>query len=80
MKRSQGMPWAGYGAAKRVEFRGVDAVLLARRQYHPVRFGECGVDLAQSKTPCTWRRPLYGTWEISFLPGRHAGPDHEGKS
>ena len=19
--------------------------------------------LAQSETPCTWRRPLYGTWE-----------------
>ncbi len=31
--------------------------------------GECGMDLAQSETPCTWRRPLYGTWEISSLPG-----------
>ena len=35
----------------------------------------CGMDLAQSETPCTWRRPLYGTWEISFparcgMPGR----------
>jgi hypothetical protein len=21
---------------------------------------------------------LYGTWEVSFVPGRHAGPIHEG--
>ncbi len=37
--------------------------------------GEYGMDLAQSETPCTWRCPLYGTWEISFparcgMPGR----------
>ena len=31
--------------------------------------GECEMDLAQSETPCTWRRPLHGTWEISSLPG-----------
>ena len=31
--------------------------------------GECGMDLAQSETPCTWRCPLYGTWEISLVPG-----------
>ena len=31
--------------------------------------GEHGMDLAQSETPCTWRRPLYGTWEISSVPG-----------
>ena len=30
--------------------------------------GEYGMDLAQSETPCTWRRPLYGTWEISLAP------------
>ena len=28
----------------------------------PVRY------LAQSKTLCTWRRSLTGTWEISILP------------
>ncbi len=31
--------------------------------------GEHGMDLAQSETPCTWRRPLYGTWEISSVSG-----------
>jgi len=45
-----------------------------------MHFGECEMNLAQSETPCTRRRPLYGTWEISFLPGWHAGSDHEGKS
>ena len=30
--------------------------------------GERAVDLAQSETLCTWRRPLYGTWEISSVP------------
>jgi hypothetical protein len=29
-----------------------------------------GVDLAWSETLCTWRRPLYGTWEISSVPGQ----------
>ena len=28
----------------------------------------CGMDLAQSETPCTWRRPLCGTWEASCRP------------
>ena len=31
--------------------------------------GEYGMDLAQSETPCTWRRLLYGTWEISSVSG-----------
>ena len=26
--------------------------------------------LAQSKTLCTWRRSLTGTWEISILPAQ----------
>ena len=34
-----------------------------------MRHGEYGMDLAQSETSCTWRRPLYGTWEISLVPG-----------
>ncbi len=33
----------------------------------------CGMDLAQSETPCTWRRPLCGTWEISFVPDLGSG-------
>ncbi len=28
----------------------------------------CGMDLAQSETPCAWRRPLCGTWEASCRP------------
>src|SRR5262245_31759855 len=36
--------------------------------------------LAQSKTPCTWRRPFVGTWETSSVSGGHAGPAHEGNS
>ncbi len=28
----------------------------------------CGMDLAQSETPCAWRRPLCGTWEASWRP------------
>ncbi len=35
--------------------------------------GECGMDLAQSETPCVWRSPLYGTWEISLAPGLGSG-------
>jgi hypothetical protein len=31
--------------------------------------GEGEMGLAQSETPCTWRRPLYGTWEISSVSG-----------
>ncbi len=38
------------------------------------------MDLAQSETPCTWRRPLCGTWEISLAPGSRFGPVQEGKS
>src|ERR1700756_2582165 len=25
--------------------------------------------LAQAETPCMWRSPLYGTWEVSPVPG-----------
>ncbi len=32
--------------------------------------GKCGTNLAPSETPCTWRCPLTGTWEISFTPGQ----------
>ncbi len=32
--------------------------------------GKRGTNLAPSETPCTWRRPLTGTWEISFTPGQ----------
>src|SRR5262245_56087347 len=80
LKRSQGRPWAGYGAAKRVEFRGADLVLLKRRQHPPRANGLRTRSLALSETPCTWRRPLYGTWETSFVSGQHAGPAHEGNS
>ncbi len=31
------------------------------------------MDLAQSETPCVWRSPLYGTWEISLAPGLGSG-------
>ena len=37
-----------------------------------------GMDLAQSETPCAWRRPLYGTWEISSAPALRLGPVQEG--
>ena len=30
--------------------------------------GQCWTDLAQSETLSTWRRPSYGTWEISSVP------------
>ncbi len=40
----------------------------------------CGMDLAQSETPCTWRRPLCGTWEASCCPQpRLAVPGQSGK-
>ena len=43
-------------------------------------YGECGMDLAQSETPCTWRRPLCGTWEASCRPQpRRAVPGQSGK-
>ncbi len=40
--------------------------------------GEHEMDLAQSETPCAWRRPLCGTWEASFVPGPRFGPVQEG--
>jgi hypothetical protein len=80
LKRSQGMPRAGYGAAKRVEFRGADLVLLKRRQHPPRVNGLRTRSLALSETPCTWRRPLRGTWEASFVSGQSTGPAHEGNS
>src|SRR5215470_12467279 len=52
LKRSQGRPRAGYGAAKRVEFRGADAVLLAGKQHPPRANGLRTRSLAQSETPC----------------------------
>jgi hypothetical protein len=36
-------------------------------------------NLAQSETLCTWRRSLRGTWEVSSMPGRCAGPAREGR-
>ena len=30
--------------------------------------GQCWLDLAQSETLSTWRRPSFGTWEISSVP------------
>ena len=36
---------------------------MASREHH----------LAQSETPCTWRRTLTGTWEISAVPAVVAG-------
>ncbi len=29
-------------------------------------------------TPCVWRSPLCGTWEISFVPESRFGPVQEG--
>src|SRR5262249_31682212 len=80
LKRSQGIPRAGYGAAKRVEFRGADLVLLKRRQHPPRANGLRTRSLALSETPRTWRRPLHGTWVISFVSGPHTGPAREGNS
>jgi hypothetical protein len=56
---------SGYRAAKRVELRSTDLVLLKRRQHPPRAKGLRTRSLALSETPCTWRRPLYGTWEFS---------------
>jgi hypothetical protein len=28
-----------------------------------------GKNLAQSETLCTWRSSLFGTWEVSSMPG-----------
>src|SRR5262249_61301196 len=52
LKRSQGIPRAGYRAAKRVEFRGADLVRLKRRQHPPRVNGLRTRSLAQSETPC----------------------------
>src|SRR5262245_14703348 len=79
-KRSQGRPWAGYRASKRVEFRGADLVPLKRRQHPPRANGLRTRSLALSETPCTWRSPLYGNWRSHPCPERHAGPAHEGNS
>jgi hypothetical protein len=69
LKRSQGRPRAGYGAAKRVEFRGADLILLKRRQ-HPLRANGLRTrSLALSETLCNRRRPLYGIWEVSSASG-----------
>ena len=35
---------------------------------------------AAQETPCTWRRPLCGTWEILLVPGLRSGPVQEGES
>ena len=51
-----------------------------RRQHLPSRTGLDGANLAQSETLCTWRSSLHGTWEVSSVPGRQAGPVHEGNS
>src|SRR5258708_13408278 len=53
--------------------------------FHSLRVGNAGGqlvwrNLAQSKTLCTWRSSLCGTWEASSVSGRHAGPAHEGES
>src|SRR5580704_7906655 len=53
---------------------------LTRRQHLPWRIGLHGKNLARSKTLCTWRSSLHGTWETSSVSGRDAGPAHEGKS
>ncbi len=39
--------------------------------------GKSTSDLAQSKTLCTWKSSLYGTWEVSSTPWL-AGSVHEG--
>jgi hypothetical protein len=59
----------GWVSAKRVEFRGADAVELAGKQ-HPRRANGLRMrSLALSKTPRTWRSPLYRNWEISPVSG-----------
>ncbi len=55
--------------------------LVWRRQHHRRRNkGQYAMDLAQSETPCTWRRPLCGTWEISLVPRLRSGPVQEDES
>ena len=50
VKRSQGRPWAGYRAAKRVQFRGADLVLVKEGNTTHAQW-LAWVDLAQSETP-----------------------------
>ena len=68
VKRSQGRPWAGYRAAKRVQFRGADLVLVREGNTTHAQW-LAWVDLAQSETLRTWRRSLHGTWETSSVSG-----------
>lgn len=45
-------------------------MLLSETEDHAdasVIFGEFASGLAQSETPCTWRSPLCGTREISYM-------------
>src|SRR5215831_15892760 len=56
------------------------AVPLAGKQHPPRANGLRTRSLAQSETPCTWRRPFVGTWEISSVSGQNSGPAHEGNS
>src|SRR5215471_11381474 len=56
------------------------AVPLAGKQHPPRANGLRTRSLALSETPCTWRRPLYGNWEISSVSGQHTGPAREGNS
>ena len=56
-----------------LQLQGVDRTRLRRRPD-----GEFLT--RKSATPCTWRRPLQGTWETSFVSGHHTGPAHEGNS
>jgi hypothetical protein len=79
-KRSQGMPQAGYRAAKRVEFRGADLVQLKRRQHPPA-------EMAWRRGASRGRRPhacgdvlSSEPGEISLASGPHTGSAHEGNS
>src|SRR5215831_19486005 len=77
-KRSQGRPWAGYRAAKWVEFRGADLVLLKRRQ-HPPRAMACGRGASRCRRPHARGDVLCTeTGRSHPCPERHAGPAHEG--
>jgi hypothetical protein len=67
-KRSQGMPQAGYRAAKRVEFRGADLVQLKRRQHPPA-------EMAWRRGASRGRRPHACGDVLSSEPGRsHSHP------
>jgi hypothetical protein len=56
-----GLTWVDYAAD-------ADAVPLVGKQHPPRANGLRMRSLALSKTPCTWRSPLYGNWEISSPP------------